>query len=285
MKSLELANRTIVTNNCSFVMGIINANDDSFYSESRTNKNTQIGIDKALEMIESGADILDIGAESTRPGAQYINENQEIDSLVPIIEGIRKYNKDIAISIDTRKTKVIEQCYLSGADILNDVSALEDGENICEFVSKSNIPVILMHKRGIPVSMQKQKEYADVIKEVSEYLISRANFAVANGIKPDKIIFDPGIGFGKNLQSNLELISNVGKLTSSWNNGNNLILMALSRKTCIGEILNKTSDQRLTGSLIAEMYAILKGASIVRVHDVEQTVDAVKVLSALIERG
>ena len=187
---IHLSDRILETQKSAFVMGIINATPDSFFEKSRISQSLNETIENSLKMIEDGADILDIGGESTRPGSEYIGENEEIDRVLPILEGIRKFDKNIAISIDTRKTNVIKTCVKSGADILNDISALEDGENIAEFVSESKIPVILMHKRGIPFTMQKNTKYADVINEVSEYLCERADFAFSKGISPEKIIFD-----------------------------------------------------------------------------------------------
>ena len=285
---ISLATRNLETEKFAFVMGIINATPDSFFEKSRISQSLNETIENSLKMIEDGADILDIGGESTRPGSEYIGENEEIDRVLPILEGIRKFDKNIAISIDTRKTKVIKTCVNSGADILNDISALEDGENIAEFVSESKIPVILMHKRGVPFTMQKNTKYADVIKEVSEYLCERADFAFSKGISPEKIIFDLGIGFGKDLSSNLDLIANCNFFKTCWKHhqkGGTPILMALSRKTCIGELTGKTVDQRLSGSLSANIFSVMKGASILRVHDVKETVDAIKVLTALLDRG
>lgn len=285
---LSLANRILKPKNLTFVMGIINATSDSFYKESRTNFSINYSVEKALKMLEDGADILDIGGESSRPGSEYINESEEIDRVLPLVEEIRKYNKDVAISIDTRKTNVIKVCVNSGADILNDISALEDGENIAEFVASSNIPVILMHKRGNPLTMQKNTIYADVIKDVAEYLCSRADFAVSKGIKAEKIIFDLGIGFGKNLEGNLSLISNCDFFKTCWRNSfvNNVpVLMALSRKSFLGELTGCSVENRLASSLTANIYSIIKGCDIVRVHDVKETVDSIKVLNELLKRG
>ena len=285
---ISLATRNLETEKSAFVMGIINATPDSFFEKSRISQSLNETIENSLKMIEDGADILDIGGESTRPGSEYIGENEEIDRVLPILEGIRKFDKNIAISIDTRKTKVIKTCVNSGADILNDISALEDGENIAEFVSESKIPVILMHKKGIPFTMQKNTKYADVIKEVSEYLCERADFAFSKGISPEKIIFDLGIGFGKDLSSNLDLIANCNFFKTCWKyhqKDGTPILMALSRKTCIGELTGKPVDQRLFGSLSANIFSVMKGTSILRVHDVKETVDAIKVLTALLDRG
>ena len=285
---ISLANRILEPKNFTFVMGIINATPDSFFANSRTNSSLNENIEKSLKMIEDGADILDIGGESSRPGSAYICESEEIDRILPLLEGIRKYNKEVAISIDTRKTNVIKACVNSGADILNDISALEDGENIADFVANSKIPVILMHKRGNPLTMQKNTKYADVIKEVSEYLCSRADFALSKGISPEKIIFDLGIGFGKDLNANLELISNCDFFKTCWKNPLQKeipVLMALSRKSFLGEITANSVENRLAESLTANIFSIMNGCSIVRVHDVKETVDSIKILNKLLKRG
>lgn len=271
MKTLELANRTISTKLPAFVMGILNATPDSFWENSRGN------ISSVMDLIESGADILDIGGESTRPGSDYINEEEEIKRIIPVIKEIRKYS-DIPISVDTRKKSVMQAAYDEGADILNDVSALEDDDKLAFFAAQKKIPVVLMHKRGNPKLMQNQTNYDDVFKEVNDYLFERIEYAQANGIEENKIIIDPGIGFGKNLQDNVELIKNCGRLCS----GNYMVLMALSRKSCIGEMTSKTVENRLSGTLAANLISVLNGASIVRVHDISETIDTMKVLSYIV---
>lgn len=285
---ISLANRILKPKNFTFVMGIINATTDSFFKESCVSSSLSESVEKALKMVEDGADILDIGGESSKPGSEYISESEEIDRVLPLVEKIRKYEKDVAISIDTRKTNVIKTCVNSGADILNDISALEDGKNIAEFVAQANIPVILMHKRGNPLTMQKNTKYTDIIKDVSEYLCSRADFALSKGIKAEKIIFDLGIGFGKDLEGNLDLISNCDFFKTCWKNPSAKeipVLMALSRKSFIGELTGCTVEDRLAGTLIANIFSIMKGSSIVRVHDVKETVDSIKVWNLLLKRG
>ena len=239
---LLLHNSTISTDNPSFIMGIINANNDSFWKGSRfTGKKA---INQALKMIDDGADILDIGAESSRPGATYISEKEEIDALLPLIKQIRK-KSNIPISIDTRKLSVMKACFQEGANILNDISALEDDDNLPYFIADSKIPVILMHKKGTPIDMQNNPKYDDIVKEVSDYLIDRCKFAISKGISPNKIILDSGIGFGKNLEHNKKLI--VSSSTILQNVQNEIkcnehpqhIVMALSRKTCIGEMTSQ----------------------------------------------
>lgn len=269
-KEFSLAQRKIFTELPAFVMGILNATPDSFFDESRG------GIERAFNLIEEGADIIDIGGESTRPGSSYLSEEDELQRIIPVIQEIRKHS-EIPISVDTRKLNVMKAAFDAGADILNDISALEDESKLAEFCEKEKIPVILMHKRGIPSQMQKNTEYKNIFDEVNSYLKDRVKFALENGIEKNKIILDPGIGFGKNLAGNLELIKNCGKFL----NGEYPVLMALSRKSCIGEITGREVGERLTGTITADLISVINGASFVRVHDVKETVDSLKVLAAL----
>lgn len=269
-KEFSLAQRKIFTELPAFVMGILNATPDSFFDESRG------GIERAFNLIEEGADIIDIGGESTRPGSSYLSEEDELQRIIPVIQEIRKHS-EIPISVDTRKLNVMKAAFDAGADILNDISALEDESKLAEFCAKEKIPVILMHKRGIPSQMQKNTEYKNIFDEVNSYLKDRVKFALENGIEKNKIILDPGIGFGKNIAGNLELIKNCGKFL----NGEYPVLMALSRKSCIGEITGREVGERLTGTITADLISVINGASFVRVHDVKETVDSLKVLAAL----
>ncbi len=269
MKVLKLKNREIKTNRPAFVMGIVNVTPDSFWCDSRG------GVDHALKLIDEGADILDLGGESTRPGAKYVNESEEVSRLIPVIEGIRK-RSDIPISIDTRKSSVMKSCLLSGADICNDISALEDDSEMVNICAQFKIPVILMHKRGTPQTMQCNTVYSDIFDEVNSYLVERALYAEQHGIESDKIILDPGVGFGKDTRGNFNLIRNCGKLAS----GKYPVLMALSRKTCIGDVTGQTVDKRLSGTLCADILSVIHGASMIRVHDVREAVDTLNVLNA-----
>lgn len=294
MKNLTLLlhDRMIITENPSFIMGIINANNNSFWKESRFTG--QKAINQALKMIDEGADILDIGAESTRPGAKYISEKEELKSLLPLIKEIRKHS-NIPISIDTRKMSVMKACFEEGANILNDISALEDDETMASFAAEVKIPVVLMHKKGLPLTMQNNPQYEDVISEVSNYLLKRCEYAILKGIEPEKIILDAGIGFGKNLNHNKNLIISSSKILQNVQNGlkyNNKILnnnknipshiiMALSRKSCIGELTSKKVDERLAGTLAANLLAVENGATILRVHDVKETRDMLLVYRGL----
>lgn len=267
MVELELRDRKISTELPAFVMGIVNANNDSFWEKSRGSA------DKAFGLIKEGADIIDVGGESTRPGSEYVPEDEEIRRVVPVIQAIRK-ESDIPISVDTRKKNVMKAAFEAGADILNDISALEDDSEMAEFCASVKIPVILMHKRGIPSEMQKNTDYSNVFEEVNSYLVERAAFAESMGISPEKIIVDPGVGFGKDLNGNVSLIKNIGRLCG----GKYKILMALSRKTCIGQMTGRDVQERLAGTLAADLISVMKGAEFVRVHDVKETVDTLKVL-------
>ena len=258
MIELKLAGRTIKTERKAFVMGILNATPDSFYEDSRG------GIERAVKMIEDGADIIDVGAESTRPGSSYIDAEEEMKRLIPVIKEIRKIS-DIPVSVDTRKKIVMERAFDSGADILNDISALEDDSEMVNFASQKKIPVILMHRNAI---------CKRPFEEVNEYLLKRASFAEKNGISSEKIIVDPGIGFNKNLEDNVDLIKNCGKLAD----GKYKILMALSRKRCMGEITGRSVEESLPATLEANLISVIKGVSLVRVHDVKETIDTLEIL-------
>lgn len=277
---IKLAARTIHTDLPAYVMSIINVTPDSFWAASRS-IDTNFCIEKALECELQGADIIDLGSESSRPGSCYVSAEEEIDRLIPVIEGIRKHSS-IPISVDTRKNQVLKSVLASGADILNDISALEDDEEIGRTAAQSDIPVILMHKRGSPQTMQKNTVYADVISEVSAYFQNRITYALSCGIKREKIILDPGIGFGKDLKANEMLIKSCGLFSTIADESQpNHVVMALSRKTCIGDITGRPVEQRLIGTVCANLLAVQKGATIVRVHDTGETVDMLKVLRGL----
>lgn len=267
MKTLNLKNRAVSTKLPAFVMGIVNATPDSFFDKSRG------GVEDALRLIDEGADLLDIGGESTRPGSEYVSAEEEIRRVIPVIEGVRKVS-DIPISVDTRKFEVMKAAFEAGADILNDISALEDDVRLAPFCAREKIPVILMHKRGNPSTMQKNTVYENVFDEVNEYLKARVDFALNAGIEVAKIWLDPGIGFGKNVNDNFELMRRCGEFLD----GKYPVLMALSRKTCIGEVTGRDVQGRLSGTLTADILSVLRGASMIRVHDVKEAVDSLKIL-------
>ena len=265
----SLADRFIETELPAFVMGIVNTNGDSFWKESRG------GLERAMSLISDGADILDIGGESTRPGSEYVDADEEIRRVVPVIEAIRK-ESDIPISVDTRKYEVMKAAFDAGADILNDISALEDDERLSSFAAEKKIPVILMHKRGIPTDMQSNTAYSNVLSDVGKYLSERAEYAISKGIEPRKIIVDPGVGFGKDTKGNFALIKGCGKLCG----GKYPVLMALSRKSCIGNVTGREVQDRLSGTITADILSVMSGAFMLRVYDVKETVDSLKILKA-----
>ena len=279
-RTLQLAgSRTISGNLPALIMGILNVTPDSFWEQSRA-FSVDAALERALLLEDEGADILDIGGESTRPGSEYVDEAEEKNRILPVITAIRQ-KSDIPISIDTRKSGVMRAAFNAGADICNDISALEDDPEMAPFVAEAGIPVILMHKQGVPASMQKHPVYSDPVQEVKEYLLARARFAENAGIGHDKIILDPGIGFGKRYEDNCALINGLRVLTETGYP----VLMALSRKSCIGRMTGRTTDDRLAGTLAANLIAVQKGAAILRVHDVAQTHDILSVLQEITTGG
>jgi dihydropteroate synthase len=283
IKKLYLRDQVLEAELPAFVMGIINITPNSFWQNSRyyqregeTGSWISSVVDAALKMQEDGADIIDIGAESSRPGSEYVAAEEEAARIIPVIREFRRHSS-CPISVDTRKKPVMEAALDVGADMLNDISALEDDPLLGPFAARAKIPVILMHKRGHPSVMQERPDYADPVAEVEAYLQSRISHALSVGIGREKIILDSGIGFGKNLKANRALIVRGGALCG----GEYPVLMALSRKTCIGEITGREVQDRLAGTLAANMAAALNGAALVRVHDVRETVDMLRVVRSL----
>jgi len=258
------------------VMGIINCTPDSFYSGSRAP-----GLDEALalarRMIEEGADILDIGGESTRPGSDSVDPVEERRRAVPLIEAIRRESL-IPISIDTRKASVARAALDAGADIVNDVSGLADDPEAAGLVAERGAPVVLMHRRGDSKSMQNDPHYDDTVGEIAEELLAAVDRAVAAGIRRERIILDPGIGFGKRLCDNLLILKEIPRLRVFGFP----LLIGLSRKSFIGKLLGGLPvEARLTGTIVANTYAACAGADIVRVHDVAEAVAMKRILHAI----
>ena len=274
MLQIKLGLRTAETDRPALVMGIVNVTPDSFYEKSRG------GIERALTLIEEGADILDIGGESTRPGHTPVSAEEEIKRILPVIKEIRRHS-EIPLSIDTTKLEVFKAASDQGADIWNDVSALsgagsmnEDGtaginqnpsEQAADYLAERKASVILMHNgSGNP-------------EQVKDFLLKRAAFCQAHGIAPEKIILDPGIGFGKSTEECIELIKNPLSVTD----GTYPLLMALSRKRCIGEMTGRDAENRLFGTLAADLISVQRGAKIIRVHDVSSAIDTLNVMKNL----
>lgn len=271
--------RYITTELPALIMGVLNATPDSFWEGSRS-VSVNEGIERALVMQGEGADIIDIGGESTRPGSRYVSIDEELERIIPVIEGIRRESR-IPISVDTRKSAVMEAAFAAGADMVNDISALTDDPDLAALAARTGMTVILMHKQGVPATMQVNPTYTDVVSEVRGYLLERAAEAQKAGIPKDRIILDPGIGFGKRHEDNCALIAGLAEIA----NGGYPVLMALSRKSCIGTMTGRDTQDRLSGTLAANMLAVQNGAKVLRVHDVAQTRDMLMVLQEISTRG
>jgi len=257
------------------IMGIINCTPDSFALRSTT---PEIAITDAQKMITEGADLLDIGGESTRPGAEPVTVEEEIQRVIPVISAIREFS-DIPISVDTNKAAVAGKALETGADIINDISALRFDSAMAAVVAAGRVPVVLMHMKGIPRTMQEKPYYDDVLSEIADFFEERMAFAEDNKIARDKIILDVGIGFGKRLIDNLTLLKNL----SYFKKYGRPLLAGASRKKFIGDITGREVRERLNGSLAAAALAVSNGADIVRVHDVASSKDAVAVAAAMRE--
>ena len=257
------------------IMGIVNVTPDSF-SDGGEFLDHDKAIAHGLMLAEQGADILDIGGESTRPGASSVSVDVEIDRVIPVISALK--NSGCSISIDTKNAKTMRAALDAGADIINDVTALEGDPQSLEVVSQSNANVCLMHMKGTPQSMQQNPEYEDVVSEVKAYLSARVESCLKAGIDQSRIVIDPGIGFGKNLEHNLSLIKHIGDLKSIGCP----ILLGASRKRFIEMICPDTqAKDRCPGSIAAMLFALEQGVEYFRVHDVAQSVQAIKVFRAI----
>ena len=254
-------------------MGIVNVTPDSF-SDGGLHLQRDAALAYAHQLIAEGADILDIGGESTRPGAQPVSIQEELDRVLPIIEAL--HGAPLPISVDTSKPEVMQAAIAAGAQMVNDINALQNAAAM-QAVASSNVAVCLMHKQGNPQNMQAQPQYHNVVAEVSTFLSVRIAAAEAAGIQRERIVIDPGFGFGKTLAHNLALLSELKKLTELGVP----ILAGLSRKSMLGTLTGQDITQRLPASLAAALIAVQHGAKIVRVHDVRATVDALKIWNAV----
>ena len=256
-------------------MGVLNVTPDSFYDGGR-HLGREGAIADAIAMVTAGADIVDIGGESTRPGAQPVSTTEELDRVLPIIEGIRR-SCGVPISIDTYKAAVARAGLAAGGDIINDISALRFDEEMAPLVAGEEVPVVLMHMQGSPRTMQHEPKYENVVHDVREFLAERIAFAESSGVARERIIVDPGIGFGKTMEHNLTLLRELHEFVRLGQP----LLVGASRKRFIGRILDVDADERLEGSLAVAVSAALAGANILRVHDVKETWRAVRVADAI----
>lgn len=263
------------------IMGILNVTQDSF-SDGGLFDEPQKAVERAFQMKEEGADIIDIGGESTRPGAKPCSVEEELKKVVPVVKRLIEENIALPISIDTYKSAVARACLEEGAQIINDISALRFDSRMAEVVAEYKVPVVLMHLQGTPQNMQENPHYECVVSEIILFLRQRIEAAIDSGIDKEKIIIDPGIGFGKTVEHNLEILKRLREFKSLGRP----ILIGTSRKSLIGKVLNLPVEERLEGTATTNVVAVLNGANIIRVHDVlamnrvAKMVDAVRKLYA-----
>ena len=252
---MKIGNKIINLDERTYIMGILNVTPDSFSDGGNYNE-VETAVKRAKEMVEEGADIIDIGGESTRPGAEFVSEEEEINRVVPIIKAIKK-EIDVLISIDTYKSKTAEEAIKAGADIINDVWGFKKDINMAKIAVKYNVPCILMHNR-------ETNNYTSLMKDVLEDLVESINIALDAGVKREQIILDPGIGFAKDYDQNLIVMNNLEKIVEIGFP----VLLATSRKSMIGLTLDLPVDKRVEGTITTTVMGIMKGCKMVRVHDV-----------------
>ena len=255
------------------VMGIVNVTPDSF-SDGGKFFSPEVAISHASKLITQGADIIDIGGESTRPGAEQVSESEELKRVIPVIEKIRTDNPTILISIDTTKASVAKHAVEAGADIINDVSGLSFDNNMIGIVESFNIPIVIMHMKGNPQNMQLNPEYKDIVNEILDFFKMKIKIAIQSGINRSMIILDPGIGFGKTVEHNFELLSRLNE----FNVLELPIMIGPSRKSFIGITLDLPPEDRVEGTAAAVSAGVMNGANIVRVHDVKSMKRVVRIL-------
>lgn len=259
-------------------MGILNVTPDSF-SDGGNFLNTDLAVKRAIDMVKEGASLIDVGGESSRPGSKRISVQEELDRVMPVIKKL-KNNIDVPISVDTYKSPVASAAIREGASFINDITALLGDGNMAKIISDHGAGVILMHMKGAPETMQKAPFYENVVDDVFSFLkaaIARAEIA---GISGDKIIIDPGIGFGKRLDHNLDILANLGIFKKLGK----LLMVGTSRKSFIGDITGKEIGERIFGTAATVALALMKGADIVRVHDVKEMRDVAIVIDAILNK-
>jgi dihydropteroate synthase len=276
-----------------YIMGILNLTPDSFSGDgliSVPGEGTNRALEQAQAFVNAGVDILDVGGESTRPGSQPVSAAEEVDRVVPVIEAIGAAELDVLISVDTYKAEVAEAALQAGAHWINDVWALRADPNLAKVAARYNCPIILMHNRIKPGSAELQErlggryigiDYDDLIEDIKAELMSSVDIALAAGVKNDNILLDPGIGFGKTVEQNLELLDRLGEIRALGYP----LLLGPSRKSFIGYTLNLPPDQRVEGTAAAITIGIVRGTDIVRVHDALQMVRVVRMADAIVRRS
>ncbi len=273
----KFKNRSLSCDGRTYIVGIVNVTPDSF-SDGSKYPSPSSAVEHCVELLDSGADIVDIGGESTRPGAEPVGVEEEIRRILPVIRELRKLRMNAIISVDTMKSEVAEKALSAGADIINDVSALRNSQDMAEVIAKHNAGAILMHMRGNPKTMQSDLNYTDLIGEINSFLADAVKRAVNAGIDFENIVLDPGIGFGKSTGQNIRIISE----TEKFRVNGRPVLAGPSRKRFIGDILGGLpSCERVWGTAGAVAYLAMKGTDFVRVHDVKEMSQMIKVLNAM----
>jgi len=257
------------------VMGILNVTPDSF-SDGGNFSQIDAALKQVDQMISYGAAIIDIGGESTRPGAKDVTEQDELDRVIPILKAIKE-RFNVVVSVDTSKAAVMSEAINCGAGMINDVRALQNEGCLQAVAQHQNVAICLMHMQGLPRTMQHDPQYDNLIVDISTFFQQRISDCKKAGIDASRLILDPGFGFGKSLEQNYRLLAHMAKFKSL----DLPILAGLSRKSMIGKLLNREVDERLAGSLATAIIAVQQGAKIIRVHDVKETVDALKILQAI----
>lgn len=276
---LEIGQRALDLSSRTHLMGVLNVTPDSFSDGGRFFK-LEEAIKQGLKLAEEGVDIIDIGGESTRPGSEPVTIEEELRRVIPVIEELTKRIK-IPISIDTYKSKVAKEALDSGASMVNDISGLRYDPEMKKVIAEYDVPVVLMHIQGTPKNMQENPKYENLLEDIKRYLYQSISIAEKAGIGEDKIIIDPGIGFGKTLEDNLKILKNLREFKSLGKP----VMIGVSRKSFIGKILDLPSDERLEGSLASIAVAIMNGANILRVHDVKESKRVAKLVDEILKSG
>jgi dihydropteroate synthase len=273
---LKLSGGRVLPLKTSVVMGILNVTPDSF-SDGGKFIDPEVAVEHALRMEREGAAIIDVGAESTRPGSVPVDTEEQIRRLLPVIKGIRQ-KSSVAISVDSTDAEVVAATLECGADIINDISAGSD-EKMFSLAAEKNVPIVLMHMQGMPENMQDNPQYNNVVNEVRRFLQERVKAAVNAGVRFENIILDPGFGFGKTVEHNLQLMAGLDKLKLDGLP----VLVGFSRKSTIGAIVGSPVEERLGGSIAMAVMGLESGGSIFRVHDVKETYQALRVAEAVLK--
>ena len=276
-RTWRIRGRTLDLSRRALIMGIVNVTPDSF-SDGGLFTDAEVAIAHGLELVKQGADLLDVGGESTRPGSSPVSLDEELRRVLPVITGLAA-RTDVPLSIDTSKAEVARQAIAAGAHVVNDVTAGTGDLDMPEIAARSGAGVVLMHMQGMPATMQANPTYGDIVAEIADYLKDRVHRFIAAGLTAEHLVIDPGVGFGKTLEHNIELLTRLSELLELGRP----ICLGVSRKGFIGQIIDRPRGERVIGSVAIACHALTRGAAqVLRVHDVAATRDAVRMLAALV---